>query len=413
MTPGQIDAFLFFGYIPVANQDFLNKLAPATRQSPISMRDRVQEGTRVLATVFDSMVAKNRQHVVPISGGLDSRVVLAGLRPRTLAKDLATVTFGTPGTWDYDIGAMVSRQVGCDHEAIDVGAEAGLWRTEDLVRTAATLPRPIWIFDKHINNMVSRRFGRAATYWSGFMGDPLAGSHLLLQPSASWREAQQNFAVVNQRASNLHRPEFIPWEVLPAEPLAEMSRIDIDEQLDFAVRQGGYINQIVIQKDHDYQTPFMHKLWTDYMLAAPRSSRLGQRLYRDVIYSAFPDIFSLPAKNFRGGKLFPSAHEKLLHQASLTIAWAANRIIGRNWIKFKNTNYVDFDALLRSSASFRNLAQENLEDLHRRSAVYWLDPPSLLRRHLTQRENNGQAITLLVSLEVFLKSKNSLCESAT
>ena len=44
-------------------------------------------------------------HIVPLSGGLDSRAILGGLLDAGLKDQITTVTFGTLGTWDYDIGS--------------------------------------------------------------------------------------------------------------------------------------------------------------------------------------------------------------------------------------------------------------------------------------------------------------------
>ena len=45
--------------------------------------------------------------MVPLSGGLDSRTILAALLEAGLKDRITTVTYGTPGTWDYDIACDV------------------------------------------------------------------------------------------------------------------------------------------------------------------------------------------------------------------------------------------------------------------------------------------------------------------
>lgn len=55
-----------------------------------------------------------------LSGGLDSRAILGGLISAGLKDSIVTVTFGTPGTYDFDIGKKIATELGIKHELIDL-----------------------------------------------------------------------------------------------------------------------------------------------------------------------------------------------------------------------------------------------------------------------------------------------------
>ena len=88
-------------------------------------------------------------HVVPLSGGLDSRIILGGLLKKGLKDSIITITFGTPGTLDYDIGIHIAKQLGIYYEALDLtkvcydekslqcaAMEGGLWTWHRLLGRA-------------------------------------------------------------------------------------------------------------------------------------------------------------------------------------------------------------------------------------------------------------------------------------
>src|SRR5690606_24087981 len=84
--------------------------------------------------------------------------------------------------------------------------------------------------------LVKMKFGSDATYWSGFMGDPSAGSHLRPQPTSTWEEAKEYFVRANRFGTfQLHRSGWNPLDVLPEKPYCEKAILDFDDQLNFEI----------------------------------------------------------------------------------------------------------------------------------------------------------------------------------
>ena len=78
----------------------------------------IDQGVAAIKARFQE--ADNGTHIVPLSGGLDSRAILAGLLDRGLKDQIIATTYGTPGTYDYDIGCRVAKKIGVKHKAFDL-----------------------------------------------------------------------------------------------------------------------------------------------------------------------------------------------------------------------------------------------------------------------------------------------------
>lgn len=409
----QIQDFLFYGYVPVPADEFLSaivsaKLSGAQRFTyTVPQTELVREGAQALSNTFSGESNYTGLQVIPLSGGFDSRAILGGLLDRGLQRDLVTLTFGTPGSWDFEIGRLVASAAGVRSEVVNLSNQVARWTTDELVDTARSISRPVWIFDKHVNRTLTRLFGEETTYWSGFMGDPLAGSHLAAAASSTWENAVQRFAAKNRFARvSLNLPDYEPVGALPSKPLLNDPLIlELDEQADLGIRQGGYISEIVLQSDRKFRCPFLERPWVDFILNAPRPMRYQQRLYRDILLHKYPNLFSLPSKNLRGSSLSASRLRRTFDAVALSLQAASHGVMGKDYLKLMSTNYVDFDAAIRRVVEFQDLVRTNLCDLQHRRLVTWIDIQGLLTAHLAGRANLGRELTLLTSLEIFLKSR--------
>lgn len=123
-------SLLSFGYVPhiiegiedepwARAQNKVDNIALCSNQKQL-IEYGVEELKKSFNECFENKEYENCEHVVPLSGGLDSRAILAELLDRGLRKNIITVTFGTPGTLDYEIGAYVARKARVYHENIDL-----------------------------------------------------------------------------------------------------------------------------------------------------------------------------------------------------------------------------------------------------------------------------------------------------
>lgn len=415
-SEADILTYLHFGYLPHYDDKTLNSfcevfsnknhLRVRGQRSPESL---ILEGARILKYAFESgMRGHIGMQILPLSGGLDSRAILGGLLENMETRQIQTVTFGTPGTWDFEIGQQVAHAAGVACEKIDLSARNWTWHTEDLVSTAAQTAAPVWVFDAHVNRTIAKYFGEEPTYWSGYMGDPLSGSHLFNEDSKTWEQAKWRFLTRNLYSISvaITNPEFKSENCLPSEPFLDLGLVSYDEQLDFSFRQACLIRHIVMPRGYDYRAPLLHPDWISFILSVPRSYRTKQWLYEEVLKTAYPELLSLPTKKSYGLSL-TAPRFSILARRTILKANSLGRYFlpALPWAVDPRLNYIDFDRHLRESSNFQTLVKENLHDLKKRDVVGWIDLDAIWRRHQLSQANHADALLLLVSLEINLKAK--------
>ncbi len=369
-------------------------------------KDLVEQGSTVLCRIFEKV--DHAHHIVPLSGGLDSRAILGGLIHAGMKDSITAVTFGVPGTLDYELGHIVAQELGVRHVAINLD--------EIEVTTPALIDMVLreglncWLFDCYYNRLIPTMFGVDARYWSGFMGDPLAGSHLARTESREWWTAMLRFLERNRFAGQvrLAHPETHLEAYLPREPFLPREWLTYDEQIDFAVRQEGYIRRVVTVEGYSYETPFLDREWATFILSVPVPLRREERLYSRILQHAFPEAFSLPTKRTYGLALGdPAWRIQWRRYATGLRRRLAPRLPFLSARTDPVQNYINFAEAIRRRKDFRTLVCENISDLRRRDLLTWLDLDHLVDEHLRGRCDYSRELTLLTSLEVLLKARES------
>jgi len=410
MIPEQkVSPFLYFGYFPTIMADLKDEpwatvKTVKARQKYIDEAELLSQGISSLQSAYKGVSSRD-MHIVPLSGGLDSRAVLGGLLSEGLRNHIITVTFGIPGTLDYDIANVIAKRAGVRHESINL-TQVKLDQ-DALEETAKSVRGWIWLFDAFYLRLVNKRFGKKVVYWSGFMGDPLAGSHLPQKESSTWNSALSEFVIKNRFTSsiNIANPNYCPEDSLPKVPILENSALSFDDQLDFSIRQQTYIRDLVIPQGYSYQTPFLSKRWVEFILGIPRQYREHQYIYKEILKSAYPELFSFPITNNLGLPLSAPWWSKSIRFGTRLIKDMVRKISpwqNINWI-YPNTKYIDFNLALRDRQDIKTLVYENIQDLKSRKIVDWVDIDSIWQYHQTRNGNYADVLTLLASLEIYLK----------
>lgn len=159
---------------------------------------------------------------------------------------------------------------------------------------------------------------------------------------------------------------------------------------------------------YHYETPFLDREWAAFILSVPASLRRQERLYAKILLHAFPEAFALPTKRAYGLALTDPPWQI---QWRRYYAGLMNRIVSHTpFLQARINpmqNYLPFAQAIRRRQDFRTLVRENIDDLRRRELLDWLDLDHLVDRHLKGRRDYSRELTLLVSLEVLLKARES------
>jgi len=420
----KIYEFLYFGYLPSVvknhNQIFLlSRILKNNNNNTYYENNRykvIDKGISLFKNIIKDELGKVSQiknHVIPLSGGMDSRAILCGLLEHVDTKQIQTVTFGTPSTLDYEIGNRVAKQAGVKHETIDLTSPNWKWDYDEIIETVNKNRIPVTIFDAYVNHKIPELFGNNYIYWSGFMGDPITGSRLPENISKTWDDAKNYFIKKNKiiKSINITQPCYDPMTALPEKPFHNPELLCYDDQLDFIVRQYGFIKHIVINEEYKYCTPFINPEWTNFLLNLPSKFREKQWLYKEILQSTYPKLFSLPVKNNYGYSLkLPSS-----------LTWPkrgflkAKKVIesitpGINLGVDPGINYIDFDKGIRERLDLKDFVYENIKDLKRRNLITWLDIEDIWKRHQRKLANHADALLILTALEIYLKIEENIAQ---
>jgi len=411
LEPGLLSLFLTFGYIPLPTVDFRDlpvfrvtegeNLIMQEHQEHVDVREKVVEGCMVLDSVFEKMVQPEKIQVVPLSGGKDSRLILGALLKLGLRKNIVAITFGTPGTLDYEIAKQVAKLADVRHECMDL--EKILVSEEALLKTASSDEHWTWLFDSYYNEIMYDRFGRDAVIWSGFLGDAVAGGALLANDSTDLEEAVDRFIDRNALTFRLSSPDIMTKQLILKEIPNRNTSLSIDEQLNFGIRQENYIRPTVVKRRYNVCLPFEEHEWLTFMLNCPQQLRRNMSLYKEILIKYCPDLFSLGIKDNYGLPLFSSKARVSLRKAHLRQGYLWDRLTRQTAHK-PSINYIDFATAVERE-DYNVLVQSSLNDLNKRDVIDWLDIPSLYDEYLHGRRSLGMELLLLTALELNMKAK--------
>ncbi|MFW5700924.1 MAG: hypothetical protein ACOCWM_04465, partial [Cyclobacteriaceae bacterium] len=120
MNSNLVDTYLYYSYIHKCNAEILNHDFWQSR--PVKNRYTIMETADRFDQIFDQLLNENSssKHIVPLSGGWDSRAILGALCERINNDEIETVTFGVPGQLDYDIGLMIGKKTGVKFNSLDL-----------------------------------------------------------------------------------------------------------------------------------------------------------------------------------------------------------------------------------------------------------------------------------------------------
>jgi len=347
---------------------------------------------------ISKLFISGKKHVVPISGGLDSRAILASLLKFTEAANIYTYTFGTPSTFDYEIGNLIAKETGTMHTSFPLNdyifsnnGEINFSQMSDSQTILFHHPPIEELFNKFEDHNI----------WSGFLGDPLAGAHLTKSLNDDINNAKKNFLIKNRFVKsvnllNISEATFLVY--LTPELNIDKSDLTFEEQLDFGIRQNKYIAPHVCFSGLKYITPFTSSRWVNFILSQKIEYRANRKLFKDMFLNNHPDLFSLPAKETYGLPLSASLKRIKLKKGVARIKNIWSRL------PHPNINYLDFNKGIRDRADLKKIVYDNIMDLKDRELVPWVDIDSIWRSHQNKNSDHADALLTLASLELHIKA---------
>lgn len=367
----------------------------------------VSEGVKALKKTFADEVAStdpNADHIVLLSGGMDSRAILGGLLENLPRSRIIAATYGIPGSWDLEIAKDMAKSVGIRHKVFDISQDP--WDVDCLIEAASRLKYPVSVHQSYIRQKVNNHFGPNCIYWSGLAGDSLAGSDLPKIPSRTRREALErhiNLYPAHNYKDQAFQSKVVDW-MLAGCPWDNLSqdKYHIDQQIDLGIRQNLLTRPIVIVEGFKFITPFLTRTWTNFISNVPYKWLLGFYLYKKIIQASYPQLSKFPSTATAGMPLFASKRKVVIGKAIAKIKPYFTR--SDPYRSHPRTNYVNWQESLRHKTPLRDSVQTTLQDLKKRGILDNKEVDSWWQDHLDRKKDNTILLMNLSSLELLLKA---------
>ncbi|MFT5248449.1 MAG: hypothetical protein ACI93P_000162 [bacterium] len=397
-----LNSFLKFGYfLGYDCQDYDFSGIDKSLFFEFSEQELIEYGVKTWTNVIQNNFEVNQKHVVPISGGLDSRAILAGLLEFTDASNIFTYTFGTPGTYDFEIGKKLSREIGTKHISYPLTNHI-FSLEEELEYSKRSDCQTLMFYHPPIFEILKEFKG--CNIWSGYGGDNAAGSHMSDKVFGSETQVKDEFIKKNTFVKSIDLTNMNDESMYS---LISSNFIDSDsltkiEQLDFNNRQRKYIEPHVLMSGFDYKTPFLDSSWFNFILSVDNKYRKDTALYKNVLLNAYPKLFSYPVSAYSGLPMNATRSEIFVRKLSNKFKMEISKI--HPYFMNPKTNYLDFNEGLRTRKELKNTVYSCVMDLKLRNILDWIDIDDLWNKHQKKQANYADALITLASLEIHLKN---------
>jgi asparagine synthase (glutamine-hydrolysing) len=259
------------------------------------LRDAFSRGL----TELDRIGRPASRHVIPLSGGLDSRLIAACVS--CCDQDPLTFTFGHPKSGDALLARAVARTVGSEHLEFPLLPEGLAATLDDVVEITSGEENVIHSHGYTAYPIVAAP-GRVAL--SGFAGDLVLGgswlppspqlAHLMVHLGAGMRSAALGSLLNREGTRMLAEAEREIQDSYAALP--EEDPYNRADHLALLLRARRWTaNGLKLIHAHlPYRLPFFQKDFFDRILALPVEQRRHSALYMELFSREFPSLAKIP-----------------------------------------------------------------------------------------------------------------------
>lgn len=398
-----LNSFLKFGYFmkykfPNYSLDFSN--INKKKYLNFCENDLINIGQNLWFETVSKQITQNNENVVPLSGGLDSRAILGSLLEHKNASEINTYTFGTPNTLDFEIGNKIAKTLGTKHRTLSLSNYE--YNTNDLVNISDRIDNQTLLFLHPSIKEIDLNYSQH-DIWSGAVIDVFFGRHSHSKKSKNLTEGLKNCISENifVKSVDLTNVSDIELSSLFDYDSSLENYFIFEHVLDLMNRQLKFIAPHVLMKGFNYKTMLSPDL-TNFAMSIDNKFHENQYIYKKIFLKAFPYLFSLPDKTSNGVSLNSSSAKIYLNKIKRKI----NALYGRFDKNYVNpgTNYIDFNRGIRDRNDLKKVIYENINDLKSRKILPWINIDEIWKNHINNKNNHGDALLTLASLEIHLKA---------
>lgn len=413
-------AFLKIGYVPGERTLFNNIFCVVKEQElPFSARNRLAgnqgpltgspsvvhtqaELKNILLGALDKNYTCGKKQVVPLSGGMDSRIILAAMLEFTEASNINTYTFGAPGAYDFEIPNALAKKFGTNHD--NFAANDTLYDICGLVRAAKASDGNTEVFHPLVLNKVADHYGDTAVFWSGFAGDLVGGA---FGDNFSGNDPKKVLLEYEKRDIYFldHvRDDYVFPLVTSGEKMFDC--VSAAEACFWENHVERYTGHHIFRNDMAIEAPLVDPAFLNFFFSLPPELRSSKKYFNESFSLIFPDFFELPTKDY-GYQYSSHRYKQAWHRAKFyctALGWR----IAPSVFTHPNASYIDMQHAINNRKDVAGCVDILLGDLARRD-IELIDKKKMfafLSMHRAGKANYTKDIINLASLEVILKAAN-------
>lgn len=403
-------SFLTLGYVPGEKTLFTN--INCVSETPPSLLNSIFEKHPTLSHTKDNLrtiilnaveysFSNSGDVIVPLSGGMDSRIILATLLEFKPAHEIYTYTFGVPGSYDFDIPNHIAKKVGTKHT--NFAPSNTVYTIDGLIRSAIESDGNTELFHPLVLNRVADHYGTDSTYWSGFAGDLVGGAFGDKLIGSSPKDQ-----LINYEKRGIHFLDGIvdnktiyPY-VSTGEKMGDY--ISKSEACFWENHVERYTGHHIFRNDMNIKAPLVDTRLLKFFFTLPKNKRENKKFFNESFSSIYPNIFDIPTKDY--GYKYSRYHYKQPFRKAKFYSKAVGWRLAPKLITHPHTAYIDMQHAINNRADVRHCIDELISDLSHRNIIDNKRMFKFLSQHREGSKNHTKDIINLASLEVILKAAN-------
>jgi asparagine synthase (glutamine-hydrolysing) len=387
----------------------------------------LEELGRRWQNAVDRRIKKDEKSIIQISGGLDSRAILAAALKSTDKEHIFLYTFGEKGSYDFDIGTRIAETLGIHHASLHPLKEhfaeqytTSFVDSEGMIDATPYFPVQMDKFLEHVSTKV----------YNGYMGGEMMGPLIFSKIKNLQLHTEDQYEKAKEILLNHHRinevdtvRQMLHPLYLKGEPILssfdasvrDLKGVSTEEFPNYCARWL-YFNEsdkytlfcnFRYRNIFNYSTPFLDNDIVDFMSKVPPELRTDKHLYKTMVQKTYPELFRLPTKNMYG---LPLQTNHIVFFIKVVLGFVQrktntflNRLGKPNFFFNKNENYLNYDDLLRTNTEYQQYVKSMIDKAKKREFFNPEYIDALWVQHMKGKKNYSKLFGLIVTFEMILE----------
>lgn len=356
------------------------------KQQNLPYEEAVEKLCKLLVSSVEHRFDETKKIAIPISGGLDSRAIIAVVNKLRPKHKTFNFTFGTPNCEDIIVAKKVCKVAKQKHVSYCYSNKnwfdpriKHVWYTDGLLS----------FNDMHGSEFADDYSKHADYLFSGYAGDAVCGETFKKNPEDLDKRITPEIAA-QYYGKHTHLADIDDdfYDTPHFEPHLYLNR----------VRRFTNMGLINVSTNIEPLIPFFDNEMIEFIFSIPDKYRAGNRLYTDALLKAFPDFYSKIIWQRTGELIKPPTENiilKKLKQSIKKIFYKTSNI---------KSSFHDYDNWMRDNT----IANKLKTILNPEKALYTNYTPKkynelFLKPHLAKRRNHSGYISRAITIELYLQ----------